>query len=145
MAIISSTAVGASLLKLADLPRLTVDAATYYFASALSDWGMPTWKFIFSAGSQLHGADGPFLWGPAEGELHFKIAPSLVLTPTHRSKQCHDRRGPQRLLSRLRHQQRPEQHLELRHGQAAMAAVSSPGIQRVHDPRLQLYNDRDKP
>ncbi|KAK3698222.1 hypothetical protein LTR37_017047 [Vermiconidia calcicola] len=33
-------------------------------ATAVSDWGLPTWKFIFNAGSQLHGADGPFLFGP---------------------------------------------------------------------------------
>lgn len=34
-------------------------------ATAVSDWGQPTWKLIFNAGSQLHGADSPFLWGPA--------------------------------------------------------------------------------
>ena len=44
-------------------------AATYYMATATSDWGQPTWKLIFNAGSQLHGADGPFLWGPASGEV----------------------------------------------------------------------------
>lgn len=28
--------------------------ATYYMATAMSDWSMPTWKLIFNAGSQLH-------------------------------------------------------------------------------------------
>ena len=32
-------------------------------ASAASDWGLPTWKLIFDAGTQLHGADSPYLWG----------------------------------------------------------------------------------
>lgn len=43
--------------------ELMLDQATYYMATATSDWSLPTWKFIFNAGSQLHGADGPFLWG----------------------------------------------------------------------------------
>ncbi|KAK4891690.1 hypothetical protein LTR27_009698 [Elasticomyces elasticus] len=41
-----------------------IDCPTYYMATASSDWGQPTYKMIFNAGSQLHGADGPFLWGP---------------------------------------------------------------------------------
>ena len=32
-------------------------------ATATSDWGLPTWKLIFNAGTELHGADSPFLWG----------------------------------------------------------------------------------
>jgi len=37
--------------------------ATYYMATAVSDYGLPTYKLIFDAGTELHGADGPFLWG----------------------------------------------------------------------------------
>lgn len=44
-------------------------------ATATSDWGLPTWKFIFNAGSQLHGADGPFLWGPQSGKSHHTFFP----------------------------------------------------------------------
>ena len=51
------------------------ELATYYMATALSDWGMPTWKFIFSAGSQLHGADQPFLFGPGTGDGTFFSLP----------------------------------------------------------------------
>jgi hypothetical protein len=47
---------------------INVHAATYYMATAMSDYGLPTYKFLFNAGSQLHGADGPFLWGPPECE-----------------------------------------------------------------------------
>ena len=32
-------------------------------ATAASDWGLPTYKLIFDAGTELHGADSPFLWG----------------------------------------------------------------------------------
>ena len=31
-------------------------------ATANSDWGQPTWKLIFDAGSELHGATVPFLF-----------------------------------------------------------------------------------
>ncbi|KAK5175704.1 uncharacterized protein LTR77_000843 [Saxophila tyrrhenica] len=51
-----------------------IDCPTYYMATAMSDWGMPTWKFLFNAGSQLHGADGPFLWGPPESINNFTIS-----------------------------------------------------------------------
>ena len=43
-------------------------------ATAASDWGMPTWKLIFNAGTQLHGADGPFLWGPESAINNFTLA-----------------------------------------------------------------------
>ena len=33
-------------------------------ATAASDWGQPTYKLVFDAGTELHGADSPFLWGP---------------------------------------------------------------------------------
>jgi hypothetical protein len=45
-------------------------SATYYMATAMSDWSIPTWKLIFDAGTQLHGADSPFLWGPASCKLY---------------------------------------------------------------------------
>lgn len=46
-----------------------IDCPTYYMATTMADWGQPVWKFLFNAGSQLHGADGPFLWGP-ESEIN---------------------------------------------------------------------------
>jgi carboxylesterase type B len=33
-----------------------INCPTYYMATAVSDWGLPVWKMIFDAGSQLHGA-----------------------------------------------------------------------------------------
>ncbi|EMC98112.1 hypothetical protein BAUCODRAFT_32113 [Baudoinia panamericana UAMH 10762] len=51
-----------------------IDCPTYYMATATSDWGQPTWKMIFNAGSQLHGADGPFLWGPQSGVNNVTLA-----------------------------------------------------------------------
>ena len=33
-------------------------------ATTTSDWNLPTWKLVFNAGTQLHGADSPYLWGP---------------------------------------------------------------------------------
>ncbi|KAK0261024.1 hypothetical protein B0A54_11791 [Friedmanniomyces endolithicus] len=47
---------------------------TYYIATASSDWGQPTWKMIFDAGTELHGADGPFLWGPAASANNATLA-----------------------------------------------------------------------
>jgi hypothetical protein len=38
-----------------------IDCPTYYMASAASDWGMPAWKLLFNAGTELHGATRPFL------------------------------------------------------------------------------------
>lgn len=43
-------------------------------ATAASDWGQPTFKLIFDAGTELHGADGPFLWGPAASINNFTLA-----------------------------------------------------------------------
>jgi hypothetical protein len=47
---------------------------TYYQATAFSDWGQPTYKLIFDAGTELHGADGPYLWGPAANATNQTIA-----------------------------------------------------------------------
>lgn len=42
---------------------IEVCTATYYMATATSDYQLPTWKLVFDAGTELHGADSPFLWG----------------------------------------------------------------------------------
>ncbi|KAL9079065.1 MAG: hypothetical protein Q9157_002033 [Trypethelium eluteriae] len=41
-----------------------IDCPTYAIASAYADRGLPTWKMIFDAGTQLHGATGTFLFAP---------------------------------------------------------------------------------
>ena len=38
-----------------------IDCPTYYMSTAASDYS-PTYKMIFDAGSQLHGASNPFLF-----------------------------------------------------------------------------------
>ncbi len=68
MAITLSTVVGRLLFGSYQEAIADPFVATYYMATAYSDWGLPIWKFLFNAGSQLHGADGPFLWGPPEGQ-----------------------------------------------------------------------------
>jgi len=40
-----------------------IDCPSYYLAAALSDAGKPTWKMVFNAGSQVHTATKPFLYG----------------------------------------------------------------------------------
>lgn len=40
-------------------------------ATATSDYGLPTWKLVFNAGTQLHGADSPYLWGPGYSKTSF--------------------------------------------------------------------------
>ncbi|PNS20113.1 Secreted lipase [Sphaceloma murrayae] len=39
-----------------------INCPTYYMTTALSDYSVPTYKLIFNAGSQLHGATLPFLF-----------------------------------------------------------------------------------
>ena len=51
-----------------------IDCPTYYMATATSDWGLPTWKLIFNAGTQKHGATSPFLFGPDASINNFTIA-----------------------------------------------------------------------
>ena len=41
---------------------ILADCPTYYMATATSDYGLPTWKLIFDAGTELHGATVPFLF-----------------------------------------------------------------------------------
>ena len=41
-----------------------INCPTYYMATAASDLEIPTWKLVFNAGSQLHGATSPFLFAP---------------------------------------------------------------------------------
>lgn len=40
-----------------------IDCPTYYMASSTSDYSLPTWKLIFDAGTETHGATGEFLYG----------------------------------------------------------------------------------
>ena len=37
-------------------------------ASAMADAGVPAWKLVFNAGTQLHGATSPFLLQPNDSE-----------------------------------------------------------------------------
>lgn len=37
-----------------------INCPTYYMATAASDWGSPVYKLTFAAGTELHGAIGPF-------------------------------------------------------------------------------------
>jgi len=39
-----------------------IDCPTYYMAAAVSDAGLPAYKLIFDAGTELHGATTPYLW-----------------------------------------------------------------------------------
>ncbi|KAK5764617.1 hypothetical protein LTS12_005117 [Elasticomyces elasticus] len=38
-----------------------INCPTYYMASAMSDYGLPSYKLVFNAGTELHGATRPFL------------------------------------------------------------------------------------
>ena len=55
-----------------------ISCPTYYMAAAVSDWGLPAYKLIFDAGSQLHGATGAFLYGTTSN-----TQPSLNETLAH--------------------------------------------------------------
>lgn len=39
-----------------------INCPTYYMASAMADAGVPAYKLVFNAGTQLHGAISPFLF-----------------------------------------------------------------------------------
>lgn len=39
-----------------------IDCPTYYMASAVADAGLATYKLIFNAGTQLHGATAAFIY-----------------------------------------------------------------------------------
>jgi carboxylesterase type B len=41
-----------------------VNCPTYYMATAMADEGIPTYKMIFNAGDQLHGATTVFIFEP---------------------------------------------------------------------------------
>jgi carboxylesterase type B len=45
-----------------------INCPTYYMASAMADAGVPAWKLVFNAGTQLHGATSPFLLQPNDSE-----------------------------------------------------------------------------
>jgi hypothetical protein len=47
-----------------------IDCPTYYMASAVSDWGLPAYKIIFNAGTELHGATRPFLHSTNASEIN---------------------------------------------------------------------------
>jgi carboxylesterase type B len=65
-----------------------INCPTYYMASAMADAGIPTYKLIFNAGNQLHGATGAFVFesndSPSKHPLsiHPSILPSLTLIPS---------------------------------------------------------------
>lgn len=44
------------------LTSLQINCPTYYMASSTSDWQLPTWKMVFYAGSEIHGATVPFVF-----------------------------------------------------------------------------------
>ncbi|GAM86419.1 hypothetical protein ANO11243_044330 [Dothideomycetidae sp. 11243] len=44
-----------------------IDCPTYYMATAASDHGLPTWKMVFDAGTELHAATSPFLYNTGTG------------------------------------------------------------------------------
>ena len=44
-----------------------INCPSYYIATALSDYGVPVYKQIFNAGSQLHGATRDIIFNPAYG------------------------------------------------------------------------------
>lgn len=45
-----------------------INCPTYYMASAMADAGLPSYKLVFNAGTQLHGATSPFLLQPNDSE-----------------------------------------------------------------------------
>ena len=47
-----------------------IDCPTYYMASAFSDQGLATYKLIFNAGTELHGATRPFLHSTNASEIN---------------------------------------------------------------------------
>lgn len=47
-----------------------IDCPTHYMASAVSDWGLPAYKLIFNAGTELHGATRPFLHSTNASEIN---------------------------------------------------------------------------
>ena len=72
-------------------------------ATATSSWGLPTWKLIINFGSQLHGADGPFLWGPDSGMIDYRVINRDCANPVTSRCQQHDHcQDHERLVSRLR-------------------------------------------
>jgi carboxylesterase type B len=57
-----------------------INCPTYYMASAMADAGLPAYKLVFNAGTQLHGATSPFLFNPNDSESKFS-PPSKEPTP----------------------------------------------------------------
>lgn len=51
-----------------------INCPTYYMASAMADAGIPAYKLIFNAGTQLHGAISPFLF--PQSEANSKSSPT---------------------------------------------------------------------
>lgn len=50
-----------------------INCPTYYMASAMADYGLPAYKLIFNAGTQLHGATAPFIF--SRNDAASKYAP----------------------------------------------------------------------
>ena len=52
-----------------------INCPTYYMASAMADAGLPAYKLVFNAGTQLHGATSPFLLQPNDSESKSCLVP----------------------------------------------------------------------
>lgn len=50
-----------------------INCPTHYMASAMADAGLPAYKLIFNAGTQLHGATGPFLFSRNDAASKFSF------------------------------------------------------------------------
>lgn len=86
-----------------------------YFSAALSDYGIPVWKMIFYAGTELHGAIVPFietvnLAGKTSTYLISSQAPVILLTQRRGFKQRHASIHPSRLLHLFRLNFGPQRH-----------------------------------
>ena len=46
-----------------------ISCPTYYMGRASADFGQPTWKLLFDAGSELHAATAPFLFSMNDTEI----------------------------------------------------------------------------
>jgi carboxylesterase type B len=97
-----------------------ITCPTYYMASAMSDMGVPTYKLIFNAGTQLHGATGVFIAlsndSPRKFTWHTLLIPNNEISPLtifiQRYQQRHHSRVHERLVHLVRHRHGPQrQHL----------------------------------
>jgi len=107
-----------------------INCPTYYMASAMADEGVPTYKLIFNAGNQLHGATGAFVFesndSPSKNQRipprHLQAHSSL--TKIDRRKQRYHLLVHERLVHLLHHRHGPKRkHLLQHHRQTEMASL----------------------